>query len=162
MIKCYHARRVELVVDTEPQLFYDGPMISPLIATIDSDNESLEDIWDCCNNSCWWGRKDFRRMRNYKNKFRVKFTEEYSGYCNDDLIVEIDGYYHVAQSFGWRQCNSFESALRYCREHSLWCQIHCKNHQHPTGKEHTMDELEYFKKFYENNGKKVYIIRDAR
>ena len=162
MIKCYHARRVELVVDIEPQLFYDGPMISPLIATIDSDNESLEDIWDCCNNSCWWKGKDFRRMRNYKNKFRVKFTKEYSGYCNDDLIVEINGRYHVAKSCGWEQCDSFESALMYCREHSSWCQIHSRGRQHPTGKEHTMDELEYFKNIYENNGEKVYIIRDAR
>ena len=162
MIRCYHARRVELVVDTEPQLFYDGPMISPLIATIDSDKESLEDIWDCCNNSCWWGRRDFRRMKNCRNKFKVKFTKEYSGYCNDDLIVEMNGVYYVAKRCGWEECSSFESALMYCRYHSIWRQLHDKDHQHPTGKEHTMDELRQFKKSYNKQGIKAYIIRDAR
>jgi len=159
MIKCYHARRVELVIDTEPQLFYDGPMISPLVATIDSNNESLEDIWDCCNNSCWWGRKDFRRMRNYKDKFKVKFTEDYSGYCNDDLIVEMGGVYHVAESCDWAHYKSFESALMHCRNHSHWCQIHYKNYQHPTGIEHTMSELYNIKLQYENNGIRCYLIR---
>lgn len=159
MIKCYHARRVELVVDSEPQLFFQGQLTAPLIATIESDKEDLEDVWDCCNNSCWWGRRDFRRMRNYKDKFKVKFTEKYGGFCNDDLIVEMGGVFHVAKSCGWTRFKTFSAALHYCEEHSHWCQLHEKNRQHPTGKEHTEEELNAISKEYQDKGFKTYLYR---
>ena len=159
MIKCYHARRVELVVDSDPQLLFQGQLITPLIAEIESDKEDLEDIWDCCNNSCWWGRRDFRRMRNYKDKFRVKFTKDYSGYCNDDLIVEMDGEFHIALSSGWTKVSSFEAAKRYCEAHSYWCQLREKNRQHPTGRAHTDEELAVINKEYQDKGFKTFLHR---
>ena len=160
MIKCYHARRVELVVDSEPQLFFQGELIYPLIAEIDSDKEDLEDIWDCCNNSCWWGRKDFRRMRNYKDKFKVKFTNEYAGICNDDLIVEMEGKFRVALSCGWRTYKTLSRAVQHCKERSYWCRLWSKNKQHPTGgTEHTMNELLEFKKQYEDQGYECFLYR---
>lgn len=103
-IKCYHARRVELVIETEPyQTYYQGPIIAPLIATIESKEENLENIWDCCNNGCWWDNKDFRKMTNYQDKFKVNFTKDYLGYCNSDLIVEMNNMFYVAKSFGWKK-----------------------------------------------------------
>lgn len=160
MIKCYHARRPELVVNTEPQLFYEGLLEAPLIAGIDSDSEKLEDIWDCCNNSCWWDRSDFREMDNYNDKFKVKFTPKYMGYCNDDLIVEMKGVFFIAKSVGWKHCISFNDALEYARQHSYWCRLHSKGKQHPTGKEHTREELEQFKADYESKGIKCFIYRN--
>lgn len=111
MIRCYHARKGS-----------DNEIVAPLIATIDSNEEHLEDLWDCCNNSCWWGGdEDFAKMTNYKGKFNVEFTPEYRGYCNDDLIVEMQGQFYVSKSFGWDSCASFESALDYCKKNSFWC-----------------------------------------
>lgn len=160
MIKCYHVRRVQLVIDKETQLFYDGPIIAPLIATIDSNIEELEDIWDCCNNSCWYDRGNYMSMTNYRDKFSVKFTNDYSGYCNDDLIVEMNGLYHVAKRCGWHKASSLDDAIKYCERHSNWCELHDKGHQFPTGREHTIDELNIIKLQYENQGFKCYLHRD--
>lgn len=161
-IKCYHARRVELVVDSEPTLFFEGPLITPLIATIvlDAVAFDLEDIWDCCNNSCWWDHNDFRSMNDYKGKFKVEFTEDYSGYCNDDLIVEVNGLYYVALSCGWEMLNSFDDAVEYCREHAHWCRLHGQNKQHPIGRECTMGELSQLKEKYEKQGLKCRLRHD--
>lgn len=150
-IKCYHARRVELVVDSKPQMFFEGPLITPLIATITTDDDyelNLEDIWDCCNNSCWWDHEDFRKMEDYKGKFKVKFTDDYSGYCNDDLIVEVNGKFHVSLSWGWETLDSFHDAIEYCKEHAYWCQLHEQGKQHPLGRECTMEELQLFEKLF--------------
>ena len=158
MIKCYHVRRIELVVDTDPQLFYQGPVITPLIATIDSDKEDLEDIWDCCNNSCWWDREDFRQMKDYKGQFNVEFTDDYSGYCNDDLIVEMGGKYHLAKSCGWKEFDSFKEAVEYSKSHSQWVQLHYKNKQHPEDREMSVDELNLIMDEYTNNGIRCRLI----
>lgn len=160
MIKCYHARRIELVVDRNPQLFFQGPVIAPLIATINSDDEDLEDIWDCCNNSCWWNGKDFRRMKDYRGKFKVDFTDDYSGYCNSDLIVEIKGGYMLAQSVGWKRFDTFESAVEYAKDNALWLQLHSKSKQYPEGSELTMDELKSIKNKYESKGFRCRILHD--
>ena len=156
-IKCYHARRVELVVDSDPQMFIQGPVIAPLIATITTDDEyklNLEDMWDCCNNSCWWDREDFRSMKDYKGKFKVDFTGDYSGYCNDDLIIEENGKYHVAKSYGWTEFDSFDDAFNYCVEHSHWCYLYGKS------KHCSFDELAEYKAKYEAQGFKCRIFRD--
>lgn len=162
-IKCYHARRVQLVIDSEPQMFFEGPMITPLIAIITTDDEyklSKEEIWDCCNNSCWWDHEDFRSMDDYRGKFRVRFTDDYSGYCNDDLIVEADGVFYVSRSFGWETLSSFNEAVKYCREHSYWCQLHTQGKQYPVGRECSMEALEQFKKMYEGMNFKCYLIHE--
>jgi len=111
MIKCYHARKND-----------NNEVIAPLIATINADSAELEDLWDCCNNSCWWDRADYASMTDYKGKFGVEFTPEYHGYCNDDLIVEMQGQFHVALSHGWGCFPSFEEALNHCKKNSYWCQ----------------------------------------
>lgn len=151
-IKCYHARRVELVINSKPQMFIQGPVVAPLIATITTDDEyklNLEDIWDCCNNSCWWDREDFRNMKDYKGKFKVEFTDDYSGCCNDDLIVEENGKYHVAESVGWKDFDSFDGACYHCVEHSHWCQLYGKSKQYPIGEACSFDELAEYKEKYE-------------
>ena len=114
MIKCYHARPKTHESNSE--------IVAPLIATIQADNAHLEDIWDCCNNSCWWDRADFRLMTDYKDKFKVEFTSDYEGICNDDLIVEMQDKFHVALSHGWTAFSTFEEAFDYCKKHSYWCQ----------------------------------------
>lgn len=154
-IKCYHARRVQLTIDSDAldfQLFIQGPVVAPLIATIDSDEEPLEDIWDCCNNSCWCHRKDWYRMRNYKNRFRVKFTDDYRGYCNDDLIVEMNSKFYVAKSSGWTSFKFLSDAIVYCAKNAFWCKIYSKSDQYPIGKAVSMDDLESYKKQYETKG----------
>ena len=160
MIKCYHSRRIELVIDSEPQLFFQGPLITPLIAAIDSDKEELEDIWDCCNNSCWYDRKSFRQMKKYKDKFRVRFTKDYSGYCNDDLIVEMGCKFFVSRSCGWTDFDTFDDAVRYCRDHSFWCYLNGKNKQHPIGREGSVDELKNLAKEYTRKGIHARILKD--
>ena len=160
MIKCYHVRRIELVVDSNPQLFFQGPVIVPLIATIHSDDEDLEDIWDCCNNSCWWGREDFRQMKDYKGKFKVDFTDDYSGYCNSDLIVDMRGKFALAESVGWKFFDAFDDAVKFAKDHAFWLQLHSKNRQHPEGRELTMDELKSIKDKYESEGFRCRILRD--
>lgn len=160
MIKCYHVRRIELVVDTEPQLFFQGPVIAPLIATIDSDDEDVEDIWYCCNNSCWWDHKVFREMKDYKGKFKVDFTDDYIGFCNDDLIIENGNKYWLAEEWGWKDFYSFESALKYAKKHAQWVRLHKKSEQYPEGKELTMDELNTIKDKYEKENIKCFIMRD--
>lgn len=159
MIKCYHVRRVELVVLSDPTLYYDGPVISPLIATIDSDKENLNDIWDCCNNSCWWEYKNYRKMDNYKDKFKVKFTKDYMGYCNSDLIVEMNNLFYVAKSIGWHTTRTFEDAVNYCINHAYWVQLASKDYQHPTGLEHTIEELRAIKADYKTKGIKAELYR---
>lgn len=162
MIKCYHIRRIELIVNTTPQLFYEGPVIAPLIAEIDSNKEDLEDIWDCCNNSCWGYREDFRGMDNYRGRFKVKFTDSYDGYCNDDLLVHMGNEFMLSLSVGWKSFPSFEEALEYSKEHSQWVRLHHENYQHPTGKEHTLEELNEIKADYESKGIHCTIIHDAK
>lgn len=110
MIRCYHARKGS-----------DENIVAPLIAVIDSDEEGLEAIWDCCNNSCWWDGEDFLTMTNYRDVFDVHFTPDYRGYCNDDLIVEMKGKFHVAQEMGWDIFNTFDEALEHCKNESYWC-----------------------------------------
>ena len=78
----------------------DNDVVAPLIAVIDGD--------------------DFLSMTNYKDIFNVKFTPDYRGYCNDDLIVEMDGEFYVALSFGWKVFDTFEDALDHCKKESFW------------------------------------------
>ncbi len=160
MIKCYQVRRLELVVDKEPTLFYQGPIVVPLIATIDSNEENLEDIWDCCNNSCWWGREDYKQMTEYKGKFAVEFTDDYSGFCNDDLIVAMNGKVFLAKSVGWKEFSSLSDAVDDACEHSHWVQLHDKNTQHPEGRELSMKELQDIKNEYEARGIKCFLYRN--
>ena len=113
MIKCFHARRN----------FDTDELEVPLIATIYSDNESLEAIWDCCNNSCWYGEnwENMEDYNRYSTSFKVKFTPDYWGYCNDDLIIEMNNKFTVALSLGWKEFNTFESAFEWCKNNSRGC-----------------------------------------
>ena len=165
MIKCYHVRRIEMCAELpnkpeQPQLFFQGPLIAPHVATIDKDEWSLEEIWDCCNNSCWWDEEDYKQMKDYQGQFAVEFTDKYMGYCNDDLIIEMKGKLHVAKDYGWEECNTFEEALGYVEEHGDWMQIQEKNYQHPEGRELTMDEINKIKKEYEAKGYKCRMKRN--
>lgn len=114
MIKCYHARKGS-----------DGNIVAPLIAVIDCNVAALEAIWDCCNNSCWWEGEDFRTMTHYHDvlgdDFGVNFTPDYRGYCNDDLIVHMNGKFHVSLSYGWKEFYTFDEALEHCKNESYWC-----------------------------------------
>ena len=110
MIKCYHARKGN-----------DGEIVAPLIAIIDGDDYDPELIWDCCNNSCWWEGEDFRSMTNYKDIFNVEFTPDYRGFCNDDLIIEMEGEYYAALEFGWKKFDTFDEAFDHCKNESYWC-----------------------------------------
>ena len=114
MIKCYHARKGS-----------EGEIVAPLIAIIsDGDYQPEELIWDCCNNSCWWEEdEDFRSMTNHKGIFNVEFTPEYRGFCNDDLIIEMDGGFYVALDIGWKKFDTFDEAFNYCKENSYWCKV---------------------------------------
>lgn len=114
MIKCYHARRTHK----------DHIFEVPLIATIYSDKEDVDIIWDCCNNSCWWNGSDYLKMKEYNRfgtNFRVDFTSKYWGYCNDDLIIEMGGKYYCSLPMGWKELDTLESAIEFCRQNSHFC-----------------------------------------
>ena len=99
-------------------------------------------------------------MTDYKGIFNVKFTDRYSGYCNDDLLVEMDGKFYLALSCGWKEFSTFNEAVGYSKEHSQWVCIHSVNRQHPEGRELTMDELHSIQKEYEDRGFHTFIYRD--
>ena len=95
-------------------------------------------------------------MKDYKGKFKVEFTDAYSGCCNDDLIVEENGKYHVAE-IGWKDFDSFGDAFNHCVEHSSWCHLHSKSKQYPIGDVCSFDELVEYKAKYEAQGFKCRL-----
>ena len=53
--------------------------------------------------------------------FGVNFTPDYRGFCNDDLIVHMNGKFHVSVSYGWKEFDTFDEALEHCKNESYWC-----------------------------------------
>lgn len=165
MIKVYQVKRPELVVEgaAPHQLFYQGELRKLLIAEIDSDKENLEVIWDCCNNSCWLDEdEDWRNMTSYERcgtEFNVKFTNNYEGYCNSDIIVEMDGKFHAAESVGWHETSSLEEASQYIKNHSWLCALHSESDYYPAGRELSIQELRNIKTEAEDKGYRAWFYR---
>lgn len=82
---------------------------------------SIEDMWDMCNNSCWWDCENYMNMTNYKDKGTCKFFPDYVGYCNSDIfVIDDNNDIYVAKSVGWKKVNSKDEAIDYIKNHSMW------------------------------------------
>lgn len=104
--------------DCSIRFIANGKVHYALIAEFEGD-ASIEDMWDMCNNSCWWDGEDYMKMTDYKGKGTCKFYPAYRGYCNSDIfVVDDNGSIYVADSCGWTVVSDMYEAMEHFKANS--------------------------------------------
>lgn len=81
-------------------------------------NKACETIWDMCNISCWdSSRADWAGQSYEFDGGKTHFTEDFEGYCNSDIIVEIGSHLYRAASMGFKEEPTIDSAASYIKTH---------------------------------------------
>ena len=110
--------------DGSVRFIANGLVHCALIAEFEG-NASIEDMWDMCNNSCWWDRENYMQMTNYKGKGTCKFYPAYKGYCNSDIfVVDDNGSIYVADSCGWTIVSDMHEAMEHFKANSEYGFLH--------------------------------------
>lgn len=143
MKQIYQMKRTMLIAhrdDCSIRFIANGKVYCALIAEFEGD-ASIEDMWDMCNNSCWWNREDYMKMTNYKDKGTCKFYPSYKGYCNSDIfVVDDNGSVHVADSCGWTVVSDMYEAMEHFKTNSEYGFLRTVEKKY-SGYEYTLSEL---------------------